>query len=368
MMEEFEVRRATSADRAVAAQRLVERNTTTERDRKGARAGRRFLDSAETHGIDLTELWFSVAGSDRESAEGAGARQGRSEAVREACLVVPGSGGCAMVFTSTPGAWRPGIAGNNGARGSGEGSMDARGRELGTVIGMACESAGARGAVTLAQALLDPSSESDRLAMGAFERAGFRSVGTLAYMSRAMPGRGWLGGESVGGKGSAEEGWPEGFRPRRYLSADEPALIEALDRTYLDTLDCPELYGLRATRDIFESHKLTGAFDPGLWWMLDYRGRIEGACLLNPCPEQSTVELVYLGLSPVARGRGLGRRLLALGLEKLAGRRERVVNLAVDERNTPARRVYESLGFRAVTRRAALVKPLTPRADCAPPR
>ena len=39
----------------------------------------------------------------------------------------------------------------------------------------------------------------------------------------------------------------------------------ALDRSYVDTMDCPELCGMRATADILASHKATGEFDPSLW-------------------------------------------------------------------------------------------------------
>jgi len=240
-------------------------------------------------------------------------------------------------------------------------------RELAALIRRACDALSASGNVTLAQALLDPTEEADRRSLTAFELAGFTSVGTLAYMRRDTPARHWLGG-GLGdsqGKVSAHDGWPADFTPRRYISADEPALIDALERTYINTLDCPELCGLRTTPDILESHRATGRFDPNLWWVLESRGRVEGVLLLNPSPEQSAIELVYLGLAPPARGLGLGKKLLALGLEKIAGRRERAVNLAVDERNIPALRVYETLGFRAFARRAALVKVIAASSGCA---
>ena len=64
--------------------------------------------------------------------------------------------------------------------------------------------------------------------------------------------------------------------------------------------------------------------------------------LLNPASQGQCVELVYLGLALFARGRGLGRRLLRHGIRLLRGRRERLMTLAVDDRNAPALRLYES--------------------------
>jgi ribosomal protein S18 acetylase RimI-like enzyme len=50
---------------------------------------------------------------------------------------------------------------------------------------------------------------------------------------------------------------------------------------------------------------------------------------------------------------GLGSLLLDAALAKAATVPERVVSLAVDERNTPAERVYRARMFRTVARRRA---------------
>jgi len=85
-------------------------------------------------------------------------------------------------------------------------------------------------------------------------------------------------------------------------------------------------------------------------------------CLLNGAHPATgsagSVELVYLGLVPEARGRGLGRRLLEHGLALLKGRSERAVVLAVDERNTPAMKLYREAGFRPSLRRVAFIRPV----------
>lgn len=281
-------------------------------------AGRRFLVSTINHAIDLTHFWGSV-----ENAPGRGELGLR---VRQAALAVPskpGTGRTAMVFTSHP-------------------ENEAEQGEVAAVIDGACaEIPGVR----LAQGLLE---QDETGALAAFRKAGFRGVGDLLYLRRA-----WSPPEPPDGAG-----WPPGVEVTRWSEGDDNALALALDRSYVETLDCPELCGLRETRDVLDSHRAAGKWDPALWWLVRSAGEPAGALLLNPSPAQGHVELVYLGLAPELRGRGMARRLMQAGLAALAGRPERDVTLAVDTRNAPALRLYESLGFKAFARRTALVRPI----------
>jgi len=56
-------------------------------------------------------------------------------------------------------------------------------------------------------------------------------------------------------------------------------------------------------------------------------------------------EVYVVGVDPGERGTGLGRALTVIGLEYLRGKGLSEVMLYVDESNTPAIRLYESLGF-----------------------
>jgi len=143
-----------------------------------------------------------------------------------------------------------------------------------------------------------------------------------------------------------------------YCAALRDDLIAAMEASYEQTLDCPGLYGLRRTADILAGHQATGRFDPLLWTLLRVEDQPAGAILLNPFPDHKTVELVYIGLAPAARGRGLGAQLLRHGLGLLTGRRERTVTLAVDQRNTPALALYQAERFEAVVHRWALIRSL----------
>jgi ribosomal protein S18 acetylase RimI-like enzyme len=240
-------------------------------------------------------------------------------------LAVPSPGRTAMIFASHP-------------------LRDAQVSEVSGLIDHACgEVAGWD--IDLAQALLEPS---ERLEREAFLAAGFSELALLSYLERPLSRS----------NPPPPPRWPAGTRLQTYTEAADGVLKSVLEQSYEQTLDCPGLYGLRRTEDIIAGHRATGSFDPTLWTLLWIDEQPAGALLLNAFPGQKTVELVYLGLAPAARRRGLGRQLLRHGLCQLRSRPERSMTLAVDQRNKPALRLYESEGMRVVVDRVALIRPL----------
>jgi mycothiol synthase len=309
--------------RLSAAKRLVDASSGSIEQ-----AASRFLASAPDHGIDLDLLWGAI-GADGE--------------VADVCLAVLGAGRTAMLFISRP---RPGEGGDDARaaciRAAGAGLAGRFGRR-----------------VVIAQALPEPS---EPWALRAFREAGFIHVGDLAYLSRPV---------HPADAGAAGQPWPAGVtvRPIRTLSRgsdDRRQLATAMERSYEGTLDCPELCGLRETEDVIDSHASTGRWTPALWRVVALDGRPEGCVLLNPSPALRSVELVYLGLGPDLRGRGIGVRLMRDSLALAAARRKRdgadSMTCAVDRRNAPALRLYERLGFDEIAARVALVRPLGGRA------
>jgi ribosomal-protein-alanine N-acetyltransferase len=62
-------------------------------------------------------------------------------------------------------------------------------------------------------------------------------------------------------------------------------------------------------------------------------------------------EILSIAVAGSRQGRGLGRKLLALHLRRLAGLGARTVFLEVGEHNTPAIRLYDRAGFREISHR-----------------
>lgn len=288
----------------------------------------RFLAQAPTSGIDPDLIW---AAGEFDPPGG--------PIIRQAVLAVPGSGRTATLFISGP---RP------------EEGVEAWGQQADRVacLEAVCAELGPlrTPSIALAQALIDPS---EGWSIDALRAAGFTSVGLLEYMSRPMEAPGpvqppaWPAGVTVtplSERGPQERWWP--------------LMLRALESSYIDTLDCPELCGLRATEDVLGSHRATGRFDPRFWWLVEHSGEPAGCCLLSLVPQSRSVELVYMGVAPRVRGLGLGRALLSHGLRAVSRLPADEVTLAIDTRNAPAARLYGALGFRATAMRHGFVRRL----------
>ena len=79
-----------------------------------------------------------------------------------------------------------------------------------------------------------------------------------------------------------------------------------------------------------------------------------GIMLLSRLRSDDAMELTYLGLMPHARGKGLGRRMLAQGLATARNCGVKSMVLAVDNRNRPAQRLYAKMNFRVMMRRKVM--------------
>lgn len=273
-------------------------------------AAARFLDFARTTRLPLQHVWSLI-----DSA-------GRLEAT---ALAAPAAGRTATVFAS---------------RAAVPARIDAVGRLVETAVLGLRESD-----VDLAQALLDPKDPDEE---AIFLAGGFRKLAELDYLERPVPRFGAIVPPELPAEATIEP-WTPTERDR---------LERLLTRTYEHTLDCPGLAGLRRTTDILDGHLASGTPLPGGWHILRVDGEDAGALLLNRNPEGTTIELVYLGLAPEARGRGFGRTLLTHGLAGLDDDPARTVVLAVDRANLPAVGLYRRAGFRFALRRTALVRPV----------
>ena len=194
----------------------------------------------------------------------------------------------------------------------------------------------------LAQSLLTPG---DQTTAALFGRGGFSHAADLLYLAAEI-----------------QDGAPLlsalPFECVAFQPGDEARLGALIERTYVGTLDCPRIDGLRNTADVVAGYQAVGTYHPALWSIVRSAGDDVGCLLVNLHPEVGHAEIVYLALTPEVRGRGWGLALarFAQSLASQAGC-QRVV-LAVDAANHPAIRLYEQAGFVVFDRRAVWLKPL----------
>lgn len=145
-----------------------------------------------------------------------------------------------------------------------------------------------------------------------------------------------------------------------YRAGLHQELLGVLERTYVGSHDCPALTGVRTLEEIFESHRSQGQFDPNRWFLVRSEDRWVGCLLLVGLPDIESDEVAYVATTPEARGRGLGRELTRKAIEESRRSGAKWLTLAVDEKNLPARRVYDRFGFVSWDYRAAFLHILDP--------
>lgn len=199
---------------------------------------------------------------------------------------------------------------------------------------------GLRGSVcSIAQAVLPVDAEPFARA---YSKAGFESLATLKYMER---------------KRSSKQTVDHKCKPIFVSMTNQPdtTLSSILLDTYEGSLDCPRIHGLRNIADIIQGHRCTGHYDPSLWSLAELHGNIVGSLLLNAVPESNCMELAYLGVTPAARGSGLGDAFVQRAIEQSNQRGYSKITLAVDGDNLPAINLYSRWGFGETGRRLTMI-------------
>jgi len=172
---------------------------------------------------------------------------------------------------------------------------------------------------------------------------------------------------------------------RRFRQQDLCLWLNWLDGTYIDTMDCPELNGIRSTAMTLEGYwSMTGAphehsqtvegklasFDSDSefvtsaaankelykelnieWWGLctsaESKEFMAGVMLSQTSLGQW--ELTYMGVHHKYRGKGLGRLCLAKAILRCKELGGVGLSLAVDVRNKDCMKLYSSFGFKQVS-------------------
>lgn len=141
-----------------------------------------------------------------------------------------------------------------------------------------------------------------------------------------------------------------------YAEGEHDRLASIVEQTYVGSRDFPRLDKLRNIDDVLAGYRAVGKFDPRLWMIARNRGGDVGCLLMADDPTRNSCELVYMGIVPSARGRGLGVALArhAQWLTGQAGR-ERLTT-AVDAANAPAIAAYAAAGFVGWDRRSVFLR------------
>ena len=193
-----------------------------------------------------------------------------------------------------------------------------------------------------AQALLDPDdvTETELLKRHAFEHLAdmFFVARTLSENDLELP---------------ANQGE---FDHELFTEQNADRFASVIERTYQGSLDCLFLDGFRNGTDALVSHRLSGQFDPGGWRLYRVDSQDVGVLLMNEHPDQDAIELVYFGIVPEFRGRGLGRQILADGVQAAALTGRVAMFLAVDCGNSYANVLYGELGFAELARRRVMIR------------
>ena len=245
----------------------------------------------------------------------------RGDEILGACRLIAGTGRCANILLPQLKEWDEALA----AR----------------LLHAAAAQVHLRNGARLIQALIDP--EGPPTLVAALRQAGFEQLAMLAYLRRHVRPE------------ERQTPLPPDLAWRRYWRLRHGQFARTILATYEQSLDCPGLAGLRTVDDAITTHKHTGIFSPRAWNLAMAGGAPVGVVLLNNL--QGRGDVVYLGVAPAARRRGIGRTLVMRAIRDTAAMGLPQVSLAVDVANTPAMRLYEKTGFQETRRRLAYFIP-----------
>lgn len=186
------------------------------------------------------------------------------------------------------------------------------------------------------------------------ERNGFPKFAGLLYLFGEVPQLPAASDDGATLAGEVQQRGDLQFVPR--ASGEPQRLGSLLEQTYLGTLDCPGLDGVRPMEEVLEGYRNHGRHSPDDWYFVQKNGGDIGVLLLADHPGFGNWELVYMGVIPSARGQKYGEAMIQFALEVAARHGAERLVVAVDEGNAPALRAYERAGFVVWDRRVVYAR------------
>jgi ribosomal protein S18 acetylase RimI-like enzyme len=139
-------------------------------------------------------------------------------------------------------------------------------------------------------------------------------------------------------------------RIERRESRDRETFAALVATTYDGSLDIPELNGAWSMADVFAGYDCDAATDPSEWWVAVEAGRERGCLIVRRWADLAAHEILYLGVAPTGRRRGVGAWLCGQAAILAAAAGSGSLFLSVDARNEPALSLYRSAGFAEIGR------------------
>ncbi|MEM1068025.1 MAG: GNAT family N-acetyltransferase [Planctomycetota bacterium] len=221
--------------------------------------------------------------------------------------------------------------------------------------------------VRFAQWATDPGDEQQSVASWC-RGLGFQPIGTLDYLKGDVdPGK-----FATDVNASLEYQAVDANSPSQY-----DAFVEQVESTYEQTLDCPALASYRTSAETLRGYRASTAYDPSGWFRVVEReasGQIAPVgCLIlglhqpqrkavsepNAANTSPVLEVVYMGIVPTARGRGLGNEVIAHAMMIAQQKTAKQIILAVDQNNVPARNIYSRAGMSEMLSETVWVRSLS---------
>ena len=184
-------------------------------------------------------------------------------------------------------------------------------------------------------------SANDDYPLDVVARSGFGQLVELMYLYRDLLGY---------------SGSPKGLQFIPHAGDHSARLAAILQSTYAGTKDCPALDGIRPLDEVIDGYRAQGEYLPEHWYLVNDGSADVGALIVAYHRGVENCELVYMGVTPQARGRGLGKQIVQFALNASATIGAKRLVLAVDSANSPALKVYGDLNFLPWDRRVVYAR------------
>jgi hypothetical protein len=187
--------------------------------------------------------------------------------------------------------------------------------------------------VTLAQIVLNEPVPT--LQMQAITDAGFEELAKLRYLERQTSA-------TIPSKSNQTN--HSGLHFQSMETSCDVELGKVLEETYIGSLDCPNLHGVRPIQDIIDGHRMSSPYQPEFWFI----GTIDESpvCVLLLNPNDDVLELAYVGvISKPKRNTALLISALRKQLNLHKHHDFQRITLVVDIANGKASKLYAKWNF-----------------------